>query len=590
MGHVDPHDHHHDAPVLHVVVLGAGGGPQESNITAMLVRSVSQHWAKGSIVAVDAGIHLSAIARLIGHDASSSSSSSPSCSWPGQGQDGPQAHHQDSHQDNYKDPLPPRLAHGPLQGLPLPCRSVEANAAHVVRTLVDTYLITHPHLDHISGLVVNTAGLSASRPKKIAGLPSTIQALKNHIFNNVIWPNLSDENNGAGLLTYLRLVEGGSPALGHGSSRGYVEVCDGLLVKAWSVSHGHCIERHVHRGSASAASASFSCPSPRYGSHDASAATQPQPLHGRASMLGSAAATCASGTGGASPQIYAAGSMMEQERYCVYDSSAYFIQDHQHRREVLIFGDVEPDSISLYPRNLAVWQEAAPKIAAGLLTAIFIECSYDDSQSNDRLFGHLKPVFVIQELHVLAAEVEAARVASAAATADSGSASDAAPTRKRKRTSLGSGTGAENRRPSMPIRRQSAAATVHFQDPFAPKPLGQPSCPSPNKRPSCALATPPRPPLHSASPVAPPSANGTPRVATPTKEDEVAHVEPAGVETPAMRPLQGLKVVIIHVKEKLTDEEPAIGERIKEQLNEHEKTAQLGCEFIVSYPGQSFYL
>ncbi|PHH60674.1 hypothetical protein CDD81_1360 [Ophiocordyceps australis] len=567
MGHAD----HHDAPVLHVVVLGAGGGPQESNITAMLVRSVSQHWAKGSVVAVDAGIHLSAIARLIGE--SSSPRSSP------QSQD---------------DDVPPRLAHGPLQGLPLPCRSVEANAAHVVRTLVDTYLITHPHLDHISGLVVNTAGLSASRPKKIAGLPSTIQALKNHIFNNIIWPNLSDENNGAGLLTYLRLVEGGSPALGHGSSRGYVEVCDGLLVKAWSVSHGHCIERHAHRGSASAASASFSCPSPRYGSHDGSAATQPQPPHGRASMLGSGAATGASGAGGASPQIYGAGSMMEQERYCVYDSSAYFIQDHQHRREVLIFGDVEPDSISLHPRNLAVWQEAAPKIAAGLLTAIFIECSYDDSQSNDRLFGHLKPVFVIQELHVLAAEVEAARVAAvaaaaaaAAATADSGSASDTASTRKRKRTSLGAGSGAENRRPSVPIRRQSAAATVHFQDPFAPKPLGQPSCPSPNKLPS--FATPPPPPPQAAPGAAAP-ANGTVQVATPTKEDEVAHVEPAAIETPAMRPLQGLKVVIIHVKEKLTDEEPAIGERIMEQLNEHERTAQLGCEFVVSYPGQSFYL
>lgn len=52
---------------------------------------------------------------------------------------------------------------------------------------------------------------------------------------NVIWPNLSDENNGAGLVTYMRLVEGGSLAIGDGPGRGYVEVCEGLSVKTWSM-------------------------------------------------------------------------------------------------------------------------------------------------------------------------------------------------------------------------------------------------------------------------------------------------------------------------------------------------------------------
>jgi hypothetical protein len=32
--------------------------------------------------------------------------------------------------------------------------------------------------------------------------------------SQIIWPNLSDENNGAGLVTYMRLVDGGSPAIG----------------------------------------------------------------------------------------------------------------------------------------------------------------------------------------------------------------------------------------------------------------------------------------------------------------------------------------------------------------------------------------
>lgn len=65
----------------------------------------------------------------------------------------------------------------------LPFQAQEANAGWITRNLVDTFLITHPHLDHISGFVVNTAGLGGSRPKRLAGLPGTIEAFKTHIFN-----------------------------------------------------------------------------------------------------------------------------------------------------------------------------------------------------------------------------------------------------------------------------------------------------------------------------------------------------------------------------------------------------------------------
>ncbi|KAJ6446694.1 cyclic-AMP phosphodiesterase, class-II [Purpureocillium lavendulum] len=528
------------SPALHVIVLGSGGGPQESNTTAFLVRAVSQNWTKSSIVAVDAGVHLSAITRLL-RDALASSP--------------PAA-------------LPHTLTSGPFKGLSLPYASAESNAAHVTRTLVDTYLITHPHLDHIAGFVVNTAGLPGSRPKKVAGLPSTIHALKTHIFNNVIWPNLSDENNGAGLLTYLRLVEGGSPALGDGEGKGYLEVCDGLLVKTWSVSHGHCIERHSHRGS------SASSASPRFGSHDASSQTSrrdghplysfnhhnpvhyppsapsSQPLTRSQTLLGQAAF----GLGGASPQA----SPEVQERYCVYDSSAYFIQDAGHSREVLIFGDVEPDSISLNPRNLAIWQEAAPKVAAGTMAAIFIECSYDDSQSNDRLYGHLKPVFIIEELAVLATETEMARRL------------QALDTRKRKR--LASISDELGGRPN-PGRLTSSfsSASPPAEEPVSPKSVK------------------PHPPTSSIK-VHEVTSPDTPHLATPTDEMSLREAEEldrdAGVPPP--KPLEGLQVVIIHVKERLTDG-PDVGETILQQLCEHEKEARLGCEFIVSKPGQSFY-
>jgi 3',5'-cyclic-nucleotide phosphodiesterase len=356
------------------------------------VRSLSSGWAKSSVIAVDAGVHLSAIAKIL-EETQPSDLGAP---------DGPS--------------LPHTLTDGPFAGLEVPYVRADANAAHIHKNLIETYLITHPHLDHIAGFIINTAGLPSTRPKKVAGLPSTISALKTHIFNNVIWPNLSDENNGAGLVTYTRLVEGGSPALGEGEGKGYLEICDGLSVKILGVSHGHCIERHSHRGSMST----------RQGSFDASS-------------MGPAASSSAQGILSPSrnpPQVTSAPSNLglflhqQQERIwdsrrnsslscppvadesvCVYDSSAYFVRDVASGREVLMFGDVEPDSVSLSPRNRQVWQEAAPKIAAGRLTAIFIECSYDDSQCVERLFGHLTPQFICEEMAALAEEVVTARSA-----------------------------------------------------------------------------------------------------------------------------------------------------------------------------------
>ncbi|KAI8671642.1 hypothetical protein NCS57_00640000 [Fusarium keratoplasticum] len=490
-------------PALQVIVLGSGGGPLESNVTSFLVRSVAQNWHRGSVVAVDAGVHLSSICNLI---EAATPSPAPSA--------------------------PFTLTSGPFSGIELPHTSILANAAHITQSLVDTYLITHPHLDHIAGFVINTAGLPGTRPKKLAGLPSTIQAFKTHIFNHVIWPNLSDENNGAGMVTFMRLVEGGSPALGDGEGRGYVEVADGLQVKIWSVSHGHCIEKHNHRGSASSSST-------RFGSHDASMSIPPRrdlyslpvPPQRTSSLLSQAT------FGPGSPQT-------EQERICVYDSSAYFIQDQKTHREVLIFGDVEPDSLSLSPRNFQVWNEAAPKIDSGSLRAIFIECSYDDSQCDDRLFGHLKPVYVIQELRALASQVAEAR------------SNRLLNTKKRKRV------GSLNE--EVP-RRNPSLANLSPEDPVSPKTI---------KASSVDLVYP--------GPETPP----TPHLATPTAELTLRELE--SFTSAPMRQLEGLKVVIIHVKDRLNDG-PNVGDQILEQLLEHEKEAQLGCEFVISKPGQSFF-
>lgn len=138
---------------------------------------------------------------------------------------------------------------GAFAGLTVPCKTPQANAAHIFREILGAVLVTHPHLDHLSGLAINTPMLEAGNgPKALAALPSVVTAIKSHMFNDVIWPNLSDEDGGAGLLTYQRLVEGGNPRFGRGETRGYVQACNGLLTKCLGVSHGRC-KQHGDSGS-----------------------------------------------------------------------------------------------------------------------------------------------------------------------------------------------------------------------------------------------------------------------------------------------------------------------------------------------------
>lgn len=474
-----PHSNqpHHPLNAAHQLLLysstntiqGSGGGPLESNTTAFLVRSLSSSWTKGSLLAVDAGNLLSGIQAII---------ETTQDTFPGSLR---------LFDRSSKPILPQTLISGPFVGLSLPFFDAKANAGHIVKTLVDTYLITHPHLDHISGLVVNTACLPGTRQKRIAALPSTIHAFKQHIFNNVIWPNLTDENEGAGLVTYMRLVEGGAPALGFApgreaaglgpagpnGARGYVEIAEGLSVKTWSVSHGHCMENHWHRGS-SVALHGFNTPgqppTPALNQdhlQDARQGGMDSPYRRQSSMANQYLGLGAYGgnKGYQSPMPYFPSHQPSGEKECVYDSSAYFIRDIGTGSEVLIFGDVEPDSLSLSPRNHRVWEDAAPKVAAKTLRAIFIECSYDERQSDDTLFGHLCPRFLMEELQALATKVALVRHARAVEKRQRDISRGRSDEHKRKRVS-GSMIGTPDRTPTQ-------GSTRHSRRSRETSPLGQ---------------------------------------------------------------------------------------------------------------------
>ncbi|KAF8337618.1 cyclic-AMP phosphodiesterase [Cantharellus anzutake] len=88
-----------------------------------------------------------------------------------------------------------------------------------------------------------------------------------------------------------------------------------------------------------------------------------------------------------------------------YESTAFFIRNDTTLEECLFFGDVEPDSISSYPQTLNVWRTAAPKIRDGMLSHIFLECSWTSARPIHLLFGHLSPPHILDELMALAREV-----------------------------------------------------------------------------------------------------------------------------------------------------------------------------------------
>ena len=491
-------------------------------MTGLLVRSTAQKWAKGSVLAVDAGVHMSAITRILSeHDPDPATSNGNSNGRMNPKRNGKGAPDQLDGVPTSSYPTPEQTttergspaAATPFDGLKLPHKSARANAAYITRELVSTYLITHPHMDHICAFVVNTASFQhTSRPKRLAALPSTIDAIKTHVFNNVIWPNMSDEDDGIGLISYMRLTEGGNVAVGTGEGKGYIEVCEGLAVKSWTVSHGHCTKKIVQRNSNSGLENEYSPMSQRRGS-------SPAALRHTASF----------------EQRHRRPSYNTISDTQIVDSSAFFIRDEATGKEVLIFGDVEPDSIAIEARTLRVWHEAAPKVASGTLGAIFIECSYTDSQTDDSLFGHLCPRHLVKELKQLAGIV-----------------------------------GYQRKRPQL---------EATFQVPERNK--------SKRKRMEDDEMSPTKPRKSKLGPKRDRSAHDG--------ADDVDD-SPGLLADQDLRPysegaLKGLKVVIIHVKDLLHDGPPA-GDTILRQLEEGAglNGLALGCEFIVSSSGESVWV
>lgn len=85
-------------------------------------------------------------------------------------------------------------------------------------------------------------------------------------------------------------------------------------------------------------------------------------------------------------------------------SSAFLIRNKTEY--ILYFGDTGADSIEKSTNMENIWKEIAPIIRNKQLHAIMLECSFVNSQPDDKLFGHLKPNLFMLELRQLASIVD----------------------------------------------------------------------------------------------------------------------------------------------------------------------------------------
>ena len=127
-----------------VIVLGCSGGPKEDNLSSYLIAPIHSN----DFIALDAGSLLSGIDKA------------------------------------YKK--------GSFKGISEESSNPWQIEPYILRDKVKAYFISHAHLDHVLGLVINS---TEDIKKPIFAIDSAIDFLRDHLFNWKIWPNFASEGN-----------------------------------------------------------------------------------------------------------------------------------------------------------------------------------------------------------------------------------------------------------------------------------------------------------------------------------------------------------------------------------------------------------
>ncbi len=75
---------------------------------------------------------------------------------------------------------------------------------------IDHIFVTHSHLDHVAGiaLLADMTGNARQQPITVYGTPATLQALHQHLFNNLIWPDFTQIPEGQPFVKFQPIVVG----------------------------------------------------------------------------------------------------------------------------------------------------------------------------------------------------------------------------------------------------------------------------------------------------------------------------------------------------------------------------------------------
>lgn len=95
--------------------------------------------------------------------------------------------------------------------------SATARLSRDAQVAIDTVLLTHTHLDHVKDLAFladNIFGLRRT-PLQVCSIPPVLQALQDHLFNDVLWPDFTRIPSAEAPTVQLRaLPEGRATPLG----------------------------------------------------------------------------------------------------------------------------------------------------------------------------------------------------------------------------------------------------------------------------------------------------------------------------------------------------------------------------------------
>jgi 3',5'-cyclic-nucleotide phosphodiesterase len=319
-----------------ITFLGASGGPVEGITCSMLLKSSDVSYNEilsnnlpNELICVDAGSGIGLLSELIYNELHNIS---------------PQSKQLRMYNDmlSLEQCFKTKITR-PFAGLSASVSPYEQSQE--IFKLMNNYLISHAHMDHIAALVINSAGFCKESPKNVYGSRGTIDTLQRHVFNGLVWPNMSKFN-------MVKL-----------SSHEYWQtfsINDTYSVTIFDLSHGKMVP------------------------HDENTSQRPE-----------------------SPNYSRHTYDDNFENYNNYISSAFLVTHELSNSSVLIFGDFEADTVSKLGKNKRIWCKIAPMLLhpEKQLKGIILECSTCQIVSTNELYGHIMPTHLINELRVLNDEI-----------------------------------------------------------------------------------------------------------------------------------------------------------------------------------------